>query len=345
MIRAAFAVLSVATLAAPAVGQAPLFTADEPLRIEIRGPISTLVKGSRDRSRAHQARLTLAGMDASHAIRLSPRGITRLKRETCTFPPLRVDFAPAPSAPSPFAGQGRLKLVTHCQGSAGFQQHVLLEYAAYRLYNLMTPASFRVRLANIDYVDDDGRAVASRVGFFIEERDDVGRRIGLGPARTGDRVVMGRLDPAAAARVALFQYMIGNLDWSMRAGPPGEGCCHNSRLFVAAGASANGANLVSVPYDFDYSGLVDAPYAVPPDGSDTSVRKRDYQGYCHHNSQARAAAADIRGKRPALLAEIGRIPGLDSRSQRKAIGYLDQFFADISTDERLAEKVLKSCVR
>lgn len=345
MIRTAFAVLSFATLTAPTAAQTRLFTADEPLRIEIRGPISALSNGSRDRSRSRPGQLTLAGTNVSHSIRLSPRGITRLRRETCTFPPLRVDFTPAPVAPSPFAGQGRLKLVTHCQSSAAFQQHVLLEYSAYRIYNALTPASFRVRLANIDYVDDDGRAVTSRTGFFIEDRDDVGRRLGLGPARTGDMVAMARLDHAAAARSALFQYMIGNLDWSMRAGPKGEGCCHNSRLLAAPGAPASGPNLVTVPYDFDYSGLVDAPYAVPPDGSDTSVRRRDYQGYCAHNSQARAAAADIRGKRAAILAEFGRIPGLDGRSQRKAVGYLEEFFADISTDERLAEKVLKSCIK
>lgn len=345
MIRTALAVLSIATLAAPATAQTPLFAADDPLRVEIRGPFSALAKGSRDRSRSHPARLTLAGTNTPHAIRLSPRGITRLRRETCSFPPLRVDFAPSPTAPSPFAGQSRLKLVTHCQASTDFQQHVLLEYAAYRLYNVLTPASFRVRLASIDYVDDDGRAITSRAGFFIEERDDVGRRLGLGPARTSDTVPVARLNPAAAARVALFQYMIGNLDWSMRAGPKGEGCCHNSRLFAASGAAGSGANLVSVPYDFDYSGLVDAPYAVPPDGSDRSVRRRDYQGYCRHDVQARAAAADFRGKRAAILAEFARIPGLDARSQRTAATYLEDFFADISSDERLAEKVLKSCVR
>ncbi len=345
MIRTALAVLSIATLAAPATAQTPLFAADDPLRVEIRGPFSALAKGSRDRSRSHPARLTLAGTNTPHAIRLSPRGITRLRRETCSFPPLRVDFAPSPTAPSPFAGQSRLKLVTHCQASTDFQQHVLLEYAAYRLYNVLTPASFRVRLASIDYVDDDGRAITSRAGFFIEERDDVGRRLGLGPARTSDTVPVARLNPAAAARVALFQYMIGNLDWSMRAGPKGEGCCHNSRLFAAPGAPAGGANLVTIPYDFDFSGLVDAPYAVPPEGMSVStVRQRLYQGLCRHNGEALAAAVEFRSKHAALLAELAHVPGLDERSRRKATAYLEGFFADIATDERVSDNVLTRCV-
>ena len=101
--------------------------------------------------------------------------------------------------------------------------------------------------------------------------------------------------------------------------------------------------MVPVPYDFDYSGLVDAPYAVPPDGSARSVRRRDYQGYCRHNVEARAAAADFRAKRAAMLAEVAAVPGLDARSRRKATAYLEQFFADIATD-RDVDKVLGGCI-
>ena len=347
MIRAALAIVSAGLAAAPvwAAPTKPLFAADQPLRIDIRGPISDLAKGSRGNRSARAARLVVAG-EQTQAIRLTPRGITRLRRETCDFPPLRVEFSQPPAPSSAFAGQRRLKLVTHCRSAPSFQRHVLLEYAAYRLYNLLTPASFGARLAHIDYYDgDDAPPYASRVGFFIEERDDVAARLGLAPAAVGDLVPLARLDPAASARVALFEYMIGNLDWSIRAGPRGEGCCHNSRLLAPRNGSRVAASLVPVPYDFDYSGLVDAPYAVPPDGSDVSVRRRDYQGYCAHNRQAVAAAAEFRSKRAAMLAEIDRIPGLDGRDRRKAADYLQQFFADIATDERLADKVLESCIK
>ena len=346
MIRAVFGIVSATLAAAPASAAPakPLFAAAQPLPIEIRGPISDLV-GSRTRPSARAGTLMVAG-EQPQAVRLTPRGITRLRRETCDFPPLRVEFSQPPVTSSPFGGQGRLKLVTHCRSAPSFQRHILLEYAAYRLYNLVTPASFGARLAHIGYFDGDGtRPYASRVGFFIEERDDVAARLGLAPAPIGDRVPLARLDPAASARLALFEYMIGNLDWSIRAGPEGEGCCHNSRLLAPRNGSRVAANLVPVPYDFDYSGLVDAPYAVPPDGSNVSVRRRDYQGYCAHNRQAVAAAAEFRSKRAAMLAEIDRIPGLDGRDRRKAADYLQQFFADIATDERLADKVLESCIK
>ena len=328
--------------AAPAT---PLFAANTPIRLEIRGPISAIVDGSRETVAPRPAVLAVVGAGERHAIRLTPRGITRLRRETCRFPPLRIEFAQPPAATSLFGGQRRLKLVTHCRPAESFQQHVLLEYAAYRLYNLLTPASFRARLATVDYIDGNGRPFVSRVGFLIEDKDDVGRRIGQRSAAVEDSVALGRLEPRAAARSALFEYMIGNRDWSMKAGPPGEGCCHNSRLFVLPAATAGRRDLVTVPYDFDFSGLVDAPYAVPPDGSAVSVRRRAYMGFCYHNREALAVAAEFRALRPALLAEFATITGLDERSRRKAVTYVEEFFAEIDSDERMTNKLLGNCLK
>ena len=182
-------------------------------------------------------------------VTLSVRGITRRKKDICSFPPLRVEFNAKPAVTSIFKGQKSLKLVTHCQQNEAFQQYVLLEYAAYRLYNALTPESFRVRLAKIDYVDQDGHIITSRVGFFIEDVDDVAKRNGQDRLRRVNRISISQLDPAAAARLAVFQYMIGNLDWAMIASLPGEDCCHNARLIGVKGATTG---LIPVPYDFDF---------------------------------------------------------------------------------------------
>ncbi len=348
MKRMMLALIGTTVITQPAMSQqaTPLFASDQPIRLEIRGPIIALTKGSRTNVATHGARLTLVGNGEAHAVRLTPRGITRLRRETCQFPPLRVELSQAPPATSLFAGQRRLKLVTHCQPSSAFQQYVLLEYTAYRLYNLITPEGFRARLATVDYVEDaSAQSFISRPGFLIEDRDDVGRRIGRRAATVGERVSITRIDPAAAARVAMFEYMIGNLDWAITASPKGDECCHNSRLLAVPNGSNVAANLVPIPYDFDYSGLVDAPYAVPPDGSNVSVRKRVYRGYCRHNVQARAAASDFRARRSALLAEVGNIAGLDERSRRKAAAYLEEFFADIATDQSVEQKLLARCLK
>jgi hypothetical protein len=136
--------------------------------------------------------------------------------------------------------------------------------------------------------------------------------------------------------MAVFEYMISNYDWSMRAAPKGEECCHNGRLLAGG---ANGL-LTPVPYDFDYSGLVDASYAVPPEGIPVSnVRQRNYRGYCVHLAHARAAAAQISPRRAEFVGLFATIPGLDQRNQGRAASYIQAFFNDVDSG-----KIFRTCV-
>jgi len=337
--RRLLAFLAIA-IAAPATAQQaePLFAASDPIHIAIQAPLSTLVH-NRAQNVVIQGTLTDPG-GQSLPISLSVRGITRRASDVCQFPPLRVQFTAAPPQTSIFTGQRKLKLVTHCRNDASFQQYVLLEYSAYKMYNLLTPHSFRVRLANVDYRGADGRPMVSRVGYFIEDLGDVARRNGTKETHAPDRFAMTALNPDDAARYALFQHMIANHDWSMRAGPAGKDCCHNAELI---GPLALGS-VVPIPYDFDFSGFVNAPYATPPDVLKISnVRQRYYRGYCAHNAQVLAAARQMRDMRPQMIAAITSTPGLDARTQARALAFLDPFFADIASDATVNEKVLKRC--
>jgi hypothetical protein len=317
----------------------PLFESSEPIHLKITAALPSLMRN-------RQGTTPTAGtlVDPSNQalpVNLSLRGITRRASDICDFPPLRVDFTTAPPATSVFAGQRRLKLVTHCRRSESFQQYVLLEYAAYRMFNQISPKSFRVRLANIDYVDSGGRPLASRVGFFIEDLDDVAKRNGTRQTKAPPLIATTALNPTDAARYALFQHMIANHDWSMRAGPAGDECCHNAKLI---GPLALG-RVTPIPYDFDFSGMVDAPYATPPaELTIHSVRQRQYRGYCFHNSQTLAAAAQFRAARATILGVLDQTPGLDERARRKAAAYLDGFFAEIATDADVSAKLLKRCL-
>lgn len=318
----------------------PLFASEVPIRITIQGPIGSIARNAATDTNPRPATLTLSGPAESHAIMLSPRGLSRRTGGICKFPPLRVEFTQKPAAASLFAGQKRLKLVTHCQPGAGFQQLLLLEYSNYLIFNLISPTSFKARLATVDYAEPDGKVSTSRWGFFLEDFDDVAKRNGLSEAQVGARILSSQLESRQAARVALFEYMIGNLDWSMRAGPQGEPCCHNSKL-----ASGAGGALVPVPFDFDYSGLVDAPYAVPPTQFHVkSVRSRVYQGYCRHNAEVLAAAADFRAMRSAIEGVFSQVPDMAERTRSKARGYLASFFEQIATDQSVNAKILKDCV-
>ena len=328
--------------ASAAMGQGapkPLFGSETPIRFSIQGPVGSIARKAAKSVEPEAATLSMTSPAETHPIRLSARGLSRRTGGICDFPPLRVEFTQPPAATSLFVGQKRLKLVTHCKSSPGHQQHLLMEYSAYLLLNQLTPLSHRVRLATVDYADPNGKPIISRYGFFIEDLDDLAKRNGISEARVGDRVNPSQLEAANAARTALFMYMIGNLDWSMRAGPQGEGCCHNSRLL------SSGAALMPVAYDFDYSGLVDAPYAIPPEQVRVrSVRQRQYMGYCRHNNALLAAAADFRAKRPALEAVYSQIPGLSEGTKRKALSYLGSFFNDIADDAAVRSNLIKDCM-
>ena len=320
--------------AAAAKDAKPLFQSSDVIRITFKGPVGSA-------GDAPRAGSIISGSETL-PMTFTERGITRRNKDICPFPPLRVTFTQPPAATSLFAKQKRLKLVTHCRSGADFQQFVLLEYAAYKMFNRLTPVSFGARLAMIDYVADSGKPITTRYGFFIEDTDDVASRNGMKEPKTPDRVPVSVLSPSYAARFGLYQHMLGNHDWSMRAGPAGEGCCHNGKLI---GPVPGSTLLAPLPYDFDFSGMVGTPYATPPEQLPISnVRERLYRGYCAHNSQALQAAAEMRAARGELLGILAATPGLNERTRDRATSYLERFFADIATDQSVTAKVFKSCL-
>ena len=340
---ATFYILSWANPVRAADGPKPLFAGDDVLSLTLTGPVETI---SREITAKPVSGVLKVGGAAPETLplSLSARGITRRKKEICTFAPLRVEFTEKPGPSSIFKGQKRLKLVTQCQRMADYQQYLLLEYTAYRLYRALTPESFNVRLAKIDYTGKDGRALNTRIGFFIEDVDDVAKRNGQERLRGVGKISLSQLDAAAAARYAVFEYMISNLDWAMTAGPAGADCCHNARLLGAEGASGASTGLIPVPYDFDYAGLVNAPYAVPPEGIHVAnVRVRRYRGFCAHNEQAKAFLAQISTRRDSLMAILNETPQLEDRTRRNAAGYLGDFFEEAGSPSKVAD-LMKVCL-
>jgi hypothetical protein len=340
---AAFSILSWANPSRAAEDPKPLFANADVLSLSLRGPVETI---SREKGAKPVSAVLKVGGAAPETlpVSLSVRGITRRKKEVCAFPPLRVEFTEKPGPSSIFKGQKHLKLVTQCQRMADYQQYLLLEYTAYQLYRALTPQSFNVRLAEIDYTGKDGKALSRRLGFFIEDVDDVAKRNGQERIRGVGRISASQLDAAAAARYAVFEYMISNLDWAMTAGPAGTDCCHNARLMGAEGATGASTGLIPVPYDFDYAGLVNPPYAVPPEGIHVAnVKVRRYRGFCAHNEEAKALLAQISGRRDSLMAILNGTPQLEDGTRRKAASYLGDFFDEAESPSKTAD-FMKICL-
>jgi len=321
----------------------PLFSGESVIKIKLVAPISTITRKASKNTDPHEATLIVEGASLeTHSISLAARGNSRRRPEVCRFPPLRVKFSEKPALNSLFSKQKSLKLVTHCQRGKRKQKYALLEYSAYKLFNVVTPESLRVRMAEIEYVEaKSGKIVTTRYGFFIEDTDDAAARNGL---KEIDRPRVGKdqVSHDEAARYALFQYMIGNIDWSMQKGPDGKDCCHNTKLMGASKSSSSQFKLI--PYDFDFSGLVDAPYAIPPENIKiSSVKVRRYRGLCIHNQALRRQVPGFKQNRQRFEAAISGVPGLSSKEKTKAIGYLSSFFNTLNDPTEFEERVVESC--
>jgi len=322
----------------------PLFQGNEVLKITIEAPLTTLIKTAPKSMDPYEGTLMLDD-SGIFDIKVNVRGLSRRDKETCKFPPLRVNFKKKQVKETLFHGQNKLKLVTHCQKSSRFQQFYILEYAIYRAYNALTPLSLRVRMAEITYMDTDGKnKPVTRFGFFIEDIDDLAERNGLKELNI-EKLNRSDLDTSQAALYALFQYFTGNLDWSNIRGPAGSNCCHNSKLLILPGGSvANGA-VFPVPYDFDFTGMVNAPYALPPEGMKVrTVRKRLYRGACLYNNEIPVAIDLFNVKRDEIEGAVRDERLLTARSKKQALGYIEDFYEVINNPTRVEKQILVPCV-
>jgi len=321
----------------------PIFATHRLLTARIEAPLATLLK---DRPEEKYLDGQFYYVDSNGAeqqldLKLRVRGKYRARKSTCNFPPIRLNFKKGQVKETEFAGQDKLKLVTHCQtGRSSFEQLVLREYLAYRIYQEFTDKSFGARLMRITYVDTEGkRDSIEKFGFVIEDNDNIGARLGLSRAMIHS-IDAAELDARQANLVAVFLYMIGNTDYSLILGPSDDECCHNAILY-----SAGGAPYTPVAYDFDFAGIVDAPYAEPnPRFKLRSVKSRLYRGRCINNELLDTTFAWFIEKEPAIHALIDGLEGLSERDRGEVTRFINVFYEDIRNPQTIERKFINRCI-
>lgn len=319
-----------------------LFNDHEMIHVTLKGPWRSIER-RKTNPETHAGTLEYTdsnGKLQSLDIGLTTRGLTRLER-VCDFPPLKVWFDKEQVKGTEFRGQGSLKMVTHCKSNIGYQQYFVKEYLSYRIYNLITPYSFRVRPLMISYLDTerDSKPV-ERFGFLIEDVDDVADRNGLKELEI-PKVRHKKLDPVETANYSVFQYMISNLDWSATSGRDPVECCHNSKLMSERPESVP---VYVVPYDLDSSGLVNAPYAAPPDSLKVrSVTQRLYRGFCFHNNEIPETLSRYRDHKAEILALFNNEELLTGKARVNAVKYLEGFYKSIESPEKIRKNLTDKC--
>ena len=222
LVAALLALAPPLTAQEPALGDPlPLFQSHDLLTLRIEADFDALKDDRDEENEERPGQVTLIRADGTEIpfpVQIRTRGRFRLQSNTCDFPPLRLNFRKGQVEESLFDGQDKVKLVTHCRGGDQYEQNVVKEYLVYRLYNVLTPLSFQVRMARITYVDTSGEDdPVERLGFFIEMEESLAERLGgvIVPEEAQEAGVHpARVTNENAVRVSLFQYMVGNTDWS-----------------------------------------------------------------------------------------------------------------------------------
>jgi len=317
----------------------PLFADDTSLQLTIEGPFRRLSRDGRERpERAGLLRYRDAqDQEVILDVEIRIRGNSRL--EICSFPPLRLDFPRSQLGGTMFAGQNQLKLVTLCRRQDSYRDYLPQEYQIYRAFNALTDRSFRVRRVVVEYVETEGRRPESftEPAFLIEEDWEVAERHDMEVVEV-ESLRIQDLHRRHTTLLAVFQFMIGNTDWSSLRATAGEDCCHNGVVIGGPGMDA-----IVVPYDFDQSGVISTAYAKPnPALPIRSVRQRLYRGYCAMNGELEWVIQRLNEQRAEIVGVFDS-ERVGERQRNRALDYLRESYEIINDPEQRNEEIVEAC--
>lgn len=292
------------------------FQEEQPLQITIQSDFKNLL-AKKMKKEYQPATVTFLFPDSStikEEIRIQTRGKFRL--ETCFMPPLMLNFK---NTTSPLLKPlGKLKLVCGCGTSANDEQLIIKEFMAYKIYNMLTERSFRVRLVKINYEDTRGKIKKyAQYGFLLEDVDDMAARNNCVEVE-GTQYLTEKTDRDQMTLVALFEFMIGNTDFSVPH-------YHNVKLMRPLHDSITPP--IVVPYDLNHCGFVNAEYALPNEELDIkSVRERLYRGFPRTMEELEVVITLFKNAKEKIWNLINNCPWMYARNKKETTGYLEEFY-------------------
>ena len=316
---------SLSVQAQSAIDSVQFFIGDNPINVSIITDLGNILSGKL-KDENQKATFSCKLPDSSvlnKEIRLKLRGHAR--RNICYMPPISLLFH-NPSSPGQYS-INNLKLVSSCRDNSYYDQFLLKEYLIYKMYNLLTAKSFHVRLLNLTCIDSKGSKKSfTRHAFLLEDIDALAER---NACKELNKKEFGTesTDRAQMTMVAIFQYMIGNTDWSVPKN-------HNVKLIVDKEDST--AKPYVVPYDFDYSGLVNADYAMPaPALNLENVTQRQYRGFPRTMEELDAVLKIYKQQKENIYALIKNFEPLDKQNKKEMMYYLDNFYEIINNPRKV----------
>ena len=309
-----------------------LFSEEKPLEIKLRFSVKD-VKAIKVDTIYTASVLHYKDGDKWDSIKIDIRARGNFRRANCYFPPLRVQIKKGDAKGTVFEGNKSLKLVLPCK-SAKEGNLIYREYVCYQMYEPITKYTFNTRLVNINFTDVSNKKMTNVAvpGFFIEDDDIVAKR------HNGE-VIERKVNPLALAdsvslRHDIFQYMIGNTDWSTAFG-------HNAKLIQLNTTK----KLIPLTYDFDMAGFVDAPYAeVNETLGIASVKERLYRGFCRPEPLVQAIRQEYIANEKAIMGAIETNQSLfDPKEYAGMTKFMSDFFSTMKDNGKFKANIVDVC--
>jgi hypothetical protein len=262
----------------------------------------------------------------SRDIELKTRGIWR--NQNCTFAPIELNIKKAGFGYADLDKISKIKLAPQCNFNKINEDYVLREYLAYKLFNVLTDTSFRVRLVAINYVDTQKkRKPIKQYAFFIEPLEMLCARTNCLPIKLRT-LNQKSIIPRIMDRLSIFNYMIGNYDWSV----PGQ---HNVAVIKSLSYEPSGLG-IAIPHDFDWTGLVNPTYAIPTEEIGTeNVRERLFVGICRSKEVFKNELEMFREKRNDFFKVINDFSYVTNQTKKDINVYLDGFFNQLTGNKEI----------
>jgi hypothetical protein len=312
----------------------PLFAEERPLELTLTAPFRQL---KRDRKGTTPYRAaTISYASDSGRITLPARARTRgiWRRQNCDIPPILLNFTKDSTKKTTFARLDRARLSLHCRESDDYEQYVLQEYQIYRVQRLLTPLTFNVRLARVTYIDSEKKDTVAQRWAFLQEQDDAfAERLGA-KLTTIQGAGPDDVDPYESAFFGVFQYFVGNSDFSIRA-------LHNVVLLYKE------PMYIPVARDFDWSGAVNPRYAKPnPILKIRTISQRIMRGYCAPAAEYEKVFALFREKKDAIYAlyRDSIAAPLKPDVVSRTLDYFDEFYKTINDPRSAKASIVGACL-
>ncbi len=312
-----------------------LFNKDDPIVISMKFDVKTF-KRTRRQEKYQPAEMTCHVNDTfqvTHPVRIKARGIYR--RDECTMPPFWLNIRYSGIEAELLSDVKKMKMVIRCRSATQYDSYVLREYLVYRIYNLISPYSFRVRLVKLKIVNTGkDNKVSEDWAFLIEPQEVMANRLD-GRMIKSDMLSMRTVNREIMSRVALFQYMVGNGDYSVTGR-------HNLKILVLKAGQPSG--FIPVPYDFDYTGLVNTHYAIPGESLGIkSVRERYFMGPCRSKDFQQRTIQEFAQYQEEIVDLIMDFEYLDDREKEDMVNYILSYFAESERENFFERSIASTC--